>query len=109
MEREPFIYRADGERERFTPTRARQRLAGCLLCGSPIVCVGVFEPYDDTTRNAVLRLRQKPLRPSSSPALFYGLCAEHAAELTTGDSERGRLAARVVDIIVALAARVRLH
>jgi hypothetical protein len=107
---EPFIYRDNGERERFTPARACRRLAGCLLCGARIVCVATFEPHDDTTRNAVLRLRQRPLRPCSSPGLLYGLCAEHTDEVMSGDRRRvERLVAHVEDILIALAARVRLH
>lgn len=106
----PFIYRDDGEREAFTPERARQQIAGCLLCGQRIICVGVFEPFDEMTRNAVLLLRQHPARPYSTPGLLYGLCAEHANEVISGDRARAeRLAARVEDVLLSLAARVRLH
>jgi hypothetical protein len=106
----PFSYRDDGVREPFNPARARDSLAGCLLCGSRIVVIGLFAPYDDATQQIVLTLRRQPLRPNSTPGVLYGLCALHGAELSCGTRQRAdRLIATIENILRAMAARVTVQ
>lgn len=93
-----FTYAPDGTRERFDPRRVP--FDGCLLCGRPVVMVGVFVPADDAMHNAVMTLRRHPVRPMSAPGLAYGLCREHAADpeesIGLVEARLEQLAARVV-------------
>jgi hypothetical protein len=60
-----------------------QQPSGCYLCGQPVVIVGVFVPDDDEKRNAVLALRTAPLDPDRAVGLAYGVCEEHARDMST--------------------------
>src|SRR5438046_3059395 len=93
------------DREPFDPAAIRQLLL-CLLCGKPAECVGLFHSNDDATRQVVLTLRRHPTRPFSDPGLVYGLCKQHAAEVTSGDPKRAaQIAQQVEDVLIAWAAR----
>ena len=95
-----FTYLDDGRRVPFDPSRVRQQIPCCLLCGGPTAGVGVFLPYTATMQAAVLRLRQHPVRERSSMTLAYGLCYWHAA-----DPDYDRVEA----VILAAAERVRVQ
>ena len=41
----------------------------CMVCGAPIICIGVFCPSTDEARAAVLTLRTHPLRLTERPRL----------------------------------------
>lgn len=96
-----FTYRGD-QREPFDPDMVGRELAGCLLCGRPVVLIGIFTPNNDEGRAAVLRLRTHPLRPRSDAGLAYGLCRGHARDTD-------RAATQVEDAIVAMTQRVVLQ
>ncbi len=70
----------NGQRERFDPDAVRRQLAGCYLCGAPIVLVGMFCPTTASLQAAVLKLRQHPVLARSTPAMTYGLCKAHARD-----------------------------
>ncbi len=92
-----FSYTDDGRRESFDPRLTSERIAGCLLCGRPVVMVGVLRPIDDVMRQAVITLRQHPMRDGSDVGISYGLCAKHSVAPDTERVER---------VILAAAARV---
>ena len=72
-----FTYAEDGERTPFNPFKMGAQLAGCLLCGGRVTAVGVFIPSTDDMRTVVLRLRQHPVPPHTTPCVAYGVCADH--------------------------------
>lgn len=66
----------------MTPAEIADTLDGCILCHRrPIVSVGLFIPVNDAAYNAVMRLRDQPIRDGHTPTLGYGLCRKHARHL----------------------------
>ena len=55
---------------------------GCYLCGEPMIIVGVFVPDDEEKRVAVLALRTAPLHPERTVGVAYGVCEEHARDMS---------------------------
>ena len=55
----------------------------CALCGEPPIIVGVFVPNDDEMKGAVLALRATPLDPDRSFGVAYGVCEEHARDMSS--------------------------
>ena len=99
----------------FDPATVRDQLSGCVLCGDPIVTVGLYVPHerehDDLMRSAVTSLRVVTSLhvvatvPGRASALAYGLCENHQPRKKTVR----RLAAQVEAAIRAAAARVTIQ
>ena len=91
-------FASDGSRVPFDPAKLGSSLGGCLLCGAPVVVVGVFVPHTSEMRAAVLCLREHRLIPGVVPTIAYGLCRHHALD--------ERAPVRVETAILTAAARV---
>ena len=84
----------------FDPTLMRSCLAGCLLCGGSVAVVGIFIPWTDEMRCAVLRLRTRAVVPGSVPSLAYGLCRDHAADLSAPDQVEAAIVTAAAKVAV---------
>ncbi|MGB2714173.1 MAG: hypothetical protein WBC51_08350 [Vicinamibacterales bacterium] len=94
-----WTYAADGSRTLFDfePSTIR----GCCLCGDRRVeHVGLFVPATDEMHAIILKLRQHPARPNSTPCVAYGLCGRCGDRADRFDRVEAALATAAARVVV---------
>jgi hypothetical protein len=92
----PFAHPLDAVRQGY--------IKHCFLCfKSPVESVGVFVPQDEEMQRAVEMKRGFPAAAGNVPFMYYGLCADHAAKVRSGEVGSGEIAEMVEHRILDLA------
>jgi hypothetical protein len=72
-------YDQHGELRRLDPCAMKKRTC-CILCGAPVVMIGVAIPNTPEMVAVIMRIRTHAVTSDMTPAMAYGLCADHAIE-----------------------------